>query len=64
MKNLISMRIEDMISINTGINILIIILEEEDIKIIEEIIINSKEIMNIMETIEKIMETGKNDKNK
>ena len=58
------MRIEDMISINTGINILIIILEEEDIKIIEEIIINSKEIMNIMETIEKIMETGKNDKNK
>ena len=52
------MKQKEMISI---IGIIIIIIEEEDLKIIiEGIIINIKEIMNIMEIIEKIMEIGEN----
>ena len=59
MINMINMKIKDMKGI-IGINIIIIILEEEDSKIIEEIIINLKEIMNIMEIIREIQEIGEN----
>jgi hypothetical protein len=54
------MKIKDMINI-IRINIIIIIIEEEDSKIIGEIIINLGEIMNIMEIIEKEVIIGENE---
>ena len=59
MINTINMKIEDMKGIIEIITI-IIILEAEDLKIIEEIFINLKEIMNIMEIIREIQEIGEN----
>ena len=54
------MKIKCMINIR-GANIIIIIIEEEDSKIIGVIIINLGEIMNIMEIIEKEAIIGENE---